>query len=142
MIFEIVLVLNTIWFLMGFNVFSLRNHIFAKLLVPRENRDTPVFNILAESGKFLGGFNLSLAFLNILLLISPSVFAADVQRATLLLAFAVTHGTQFIYNVPVALQNRKGEGPWQVKGVMRFIFVTDFIMMSLNLVGAFWFLFQ
>ncbi|WP_444944224.1 hypothetical protein ACJJIK_03555 [Microbulbifer sp. ZKSA006] len=139
MIFEIVLVLNTIWFLMGFNVFSLRNHIFAKLLVPREQRDTPVFAILAESGKFLGGFNLSLAFLNVLILISPSVFATNLQRATLLLAFAVTHGTQFIYNLPVALKNRSGEGPWRVKGVMRFIFVTDFIMMLLNLMAALWF---
>ena len=44
---EMMLVLNTIWFAMGFNVFSIRNKLFAKLLVPREHRDTPVFDILA-----------------------------------------------------------------------------------------------
>ncbi|GAA5444558.1 hypothetical protein Misp06_02745 [Microbulbifer sp. NBRC 101763] len=139
MIFVIVLVLNTIWFLMGFNVFSLRGKIFAKLVVPREHRDTPVFGILAESGKFLGGFNFSLAFLNILLLINLSTFSGDIQRAVLLLAFAVTHGSQFIYNVPVALQNRSGGGAWQVKGVMRFIFIVDFLMMLLNLFVAIWY---
>ncbi|WP_020412873.1 hypothetical protein ACJJIP_09275 [Microbulbifer sp. VTAC004] len=139
MIFVIVLVLNTIWFLMGFNVFSLRGKIFAKLVVPREHRDTPVFGILAESGKFLGGFNFSLAFLNILLLINLSTFSGDIQRAVLLLAFAVTHGSQFIYNVPVALQNRSGGGAWQVKGVMRFIFIVDFLMMLLNFFVAIWY---
>ncbi|MCO1336650.1 hypothetical protein MO867_20195 [Microbulbifer sp. OS29] len=141
MIFQVVLILNTIWFLMGFNVFSLRNQIFAKLLVPRAQRDTPVFGILAESGKFLGGFNLSLALLNILLLLNQSEFSGDIQRAVLLFVFAVTHGSQFAYNVPVVLQNRIGKGPWQVKGVMRFIFITDFLMMVLNLVVAFWFYF-
>ncbi|BBM03408.1 hypothetical protein [Microbulbifer sp. GL-2] len=139
MMFVIVLVLNTIWFLMGFNVFSLRGKIFAKLVVPREQRDTPVFGILAESGKFLGGFNFSLAFLNVLLLINLSTFSGDIQRAVLLLAFAVTHGSQFIYNVPVALQNRSGGGVWRVKGVMRFIFIVDFLMMLLNLFVALWY---
>ena len=131
---EIVLILNLLWFSMGFNVFSLRNKMFAKLLVPREQRDTPVFEILAESGRFLGGFNLAFALCNILLLMNLDIFPTDMQRAMLLLVFAVAHGSQFAFNVPVAIQNRRGAGVWQVlKGVMLFIFITDFIMMTLNL---------
>ncbi len=134
---EITLILNALWFAMGFNVFSIRNKIFAKLVVPREQRDTPVFNILAESGRFLGGFNFAFMLCNILLLINLDIFPSNEQRAILLFVFAVAHGSQFIFNVPVAIQNRRGGGVWQVlKGTMLFIFVTDFIMMTLNLVLA------
>jgi hypothetical protein len=131
---EITLVLNTIWFLMAFNVFAIRNQIFAKLLVGRDQRDTPVFKILAESGKFLGGFNLAFAVLSVLLLVNLDVFPSDMQRAILLFTIAIAHGTQFVFNVPVVIANRRGGGVWQVKGTMLFIFVTDFIMMSLNLI--------
>lgn len=133
---EVLLVLNAIWFAMAFNVFSIRNRIFAKVLVPREHRDTPVFDVLAESGRFLGGFNLAFALLNVLLLMNLDVFPTDAQRSILLWVFAVAHGSQFAFNVPVAIQNRRGGGVWQVKGLMRFIFVTDFIMMALNLALA------
>lgn len=134
---ELVLILNTLWFAMGFNVFSIRNKIFAKLLVPREQRDTPVFEILAESGRFIGGFNLAFAVCNILLLINLNAFPSDQQRAILLFVFAVAHGSQFAFNVPVAIQNKRGGGVWQVlKGTMLFIFVSDFIMMWLNLILA------
>ena len=47
--------------------------------------------------------------------------------------FALAHGTQFVSNVPIALENRKGKGVWQVKGLMRFIFITDFVLMIANL---------
>jgi len=133
---ELLLILNAIWFAMGFNVFSVRSRIFAKLVVPREHRDTPVFDTLIMSGKFLGGFNLAFAVFNILLLITPSTFDKDLQWAIILFITAIAHGTQFAFNVPVALQNRSGGGVWQVKGVMRFIFVTDFVMMALNTVFA------
>ena len=139
---EITLILNTLWFAMGFNVFSIRNKIFAKLVVPREHRDTPVFEILAESGRFLGGFNFAFAVCNILLLINLDTFPSDAQRAILLFVFAVAHGSQFVFNVPVAIQNKRGGGVWQVlKGTMLFIFITDFIMMALNLIlaGIFYF---
>jgi len=140
--FEVILVLNALWFAMGFNVFSLRPKIFAKLVVPREQRDTPVFGILAQSGRFLGGFNFAFALLNILLLVSLATFPSDEQRAILLFVFAVAHGSQFIFNVPVALENKRGGGIWQVlKGTMLFIFVTDFVMMVLNLLLAAWFYF-
>lgn len=133
---EVLLVLNAIWFAMAFNVFSIRNRIFAKVLVPREHRDTPVFDVLAESGRFLGGFNLAFALLNVLLLMNLDVFPSDAQRSILLWVFAVAHGSQFAFNVPVAIQNRRGGGVWQVKGLMLFIFVTDFMMMVLNLAMA------
>ena len=134
---EITLILNTLWFAMGFNVFSIRNKIFAKLVVPREHRDTPVFEILAESGRFLGGFNFAFAVCNILFLINLDSFPSYTQRAILLFVFAVAHGSQFVFNVPVAIQNTHGGGVWQVlKGTMLFIFISDFIMMALNLILA------
>ncbi|MEH6591532.1 MAG: hypothetical protein V7746_14825 [Halioglobus sp.] len=134
---ETTLLLNTLWFAMGFNVFSIRNKIFAKLLVPKEQRDTPVFEILAESGRFLGGFNLAFAVCNILLLINLDIFPSDEQRAILLFVFSVAHGSQFIFNVPVAIENKRGGGVWQVlNGPMLFIFIIDFIMMALNLTLA------
>ena len=136
MMLEIILLVNILWFAMGFNVFAIRNKVFAKLLVPKEHRDTPVFEILAESGRFLGGFNFAFAVCNILLLANLDVFPSDEQRSILMFVFAIAHGSQFIFNVPIAIQNRNGGGVWQVKGTMLFIFVTDFIMMSMNLVAA------
>lgn len=134
---EITLLLNTIWFAMGFNVFSIRNKIFAKLLVPRDQRDTPVFKILVESGRFLGGFNLAFAVCNLLFLIYLDIFPTNEQRAILLFVFSIAHGSQFIFNLPIAIHNKRGGGVWQVlKGTMLFIFVTDFILMALNLVLA------
>ena len=136
MMLEIILLVNILWFAMGFNVFAIRNKVFAKLIVPKEHRDTPVFEILAESGRFLGGFNFAFAVCNILLLANLDVFPSDEQRSILMFVFAIAHGSQFIFNVPIAIQNRNGGGVWLVKGTMLFIFVTDFIMMSMNLVAA------
>jgi len=130
------LIANALWFAGGFHVFHVRGEIFAKIVVPKENRDTPVFEVLVKSGKFLGGFNFALAMLCVLLLLSMSLFTDPLQWALLLFVIAVAHGTQFAGNVPVALQNRKGEGVWQVTGLMRFIFVTDFLMTVLNLFVA------
>ena len=133
---ELLLFANAIWFGLGFHLFAIRRNIFAKILVPKEHRDTPVFDVLAESGKFLGGFNFSLCVLNLLIVFNSDVFPASEQRAVLCLFFAIAHGSQFAGNVPIALQNRKGAGVWQVAGTMRFIFVTDFILMVANAVAA------
>ena len=138
---EMVLVLNALWFAMGFHLFSLRSKVFAKVVVAREHRNTPVFETLILSGKFLGGFNLAFLVLNVLLLLNTSLFDKDKQWAVLLFSIAVAHATQFAFNVPVTLRNRRGEGAWQVTGLMLFIFVTDFVMMALNIVlAAFYFL--
>lgn len=130
--FHIVLVLNAIWFALGFHLFAMRNQVFGKILVPREHRDSPVFQTLVATGPFLGGFNFAFCLLNILVLLYASTFPDASQRAILLITFAVAHGSQFAGNVPVALQNRQGGGVWQVKGLMGFIFVTDFTLMVLN----------
>jgi len=136
-VLEVILVLNAIWFAMGFNTFWLRRKIFAKIVVPKEHRDTPVFEILATSGTFLGGFNFAFSVLNILLLLNLTEFDKDIQWAILLLVNAIAHGSQFVANVPIALQNRRGEGVWQVlKGLMLFIFVIDFTLMLFNAVFA------
>lgn len=139
---ELLIVLNAIWFFMGFNVFSLRGTIFAKIVVAREHRDTPVLDTLIHSGKFLGGFNLAFSLLNVLLLLNISQFDKNIHWVVLLAANAVAHGTQFFYNLPVAIQNRKGEGIWEVlKGTMLFIFITDFVLMTANSAGVIWYLF-
>lgn len=132
--FELILLLNAIWFGLGFHLFALRNKVFAKILVPKAQRETPVFETLAATGPFLGGFNFAFCALNVLILINPGVFPDGDQRIILSLVFALAHGSQFISNVPVALDNQKGKGVWQVKGLMRFIFITDLVLMLANLV--------
>ena len=127
-----ILIINSLWFLGGYHTFDIRGRIFAKIVVPREHRNTPVMETLVYAGKFVAGFNLAFLVLNVLLLFNLSLFEDARQWTLLLLVIAVAHGTQFAYNVPVAIQNRRGEGVWQVKGLMRFIFITDFTLMSLN----------
>lgn len=134
--FELLVLANAIWFGLGFHLFALRSRIFAKILVPKAHRETPAFDVLAESGKFLGGFNFALCVLNVLLALNPGVFPSSEQRFILCLFFAIAHGSQFIFNVPIALENRKGKGVWRVEGKMRFIFVTDFLLMVANAVAA------
>ncbi|MEM7432514.1 MAG: hypothetical protein AAF351_11345 [Pseudomonadota bacterium] len=128
----VVLALNTVWFGLAFHLFWMRGRIFAKIVVPREHRDTPVLETLILSGRFLGGFNLAFAALNAMLLFNQSLYPENDQWSLLLAGCAIAHGTQFLINVPVAIRNRSGGGVWQVKGLMLFIFVTDFSMMALN----------
>ena len=134
--FESVLVANAIWFGLGFHLFAIRNQVFAKILVPREGRETPVFDTLAATGPFLGGFNLAFFALNLLLLFYAGLFPEEGQRVILLTVIALAHGSQFFANVPVAIANYRGGGVWQVRGLMRFIFVTDFVLMCANLILA------
>ena len=135
-VFEFLLVANAIWFGLGFHLFALRSKVFAKTLVPKEHRDTPAFHVLTESGKFLGGFNFALCVLSLLVAFYADVFPAQEQRLILCGFFAIAHGSQFIFNVPVALENRNGGGVWRVEGRMRFIFVTDFVLMVANAAAA------
>ncbi len=101
--------------------------------MPREHRDTPVFETLVRSGTFLGGFNLAFCALNVLLLFNLQAFDTDRQWAILLFVNALAHGGQFAGNVPVALENRRGQGAWKVfSGLMLFIFVVDVTLMALN----------
>lgn len=130
--FELILVANVLWFGLGFHLFAVRNKTFATVLVPSEHRDTPVFDMLAATGLFLGGFNLAFCAMSVLLLINAGVFPEEGQRAFLFLFFTLGHGSQFAASVPIALDNRKGKGAWQVRGVMRFIFNVNFVLMVVN----------
>jgi len=132
----VILALNALWFFGGYHTFDIRGQIFAKIVVPQEHRDTPVMETLVLAGKFVAGFNFAFLALNILLLFNVSLFDNEQQWALLLFVIAVAHGSQFAYNIPVAIQNRRGEGVWQVKGLMLFIFVTDFTLMALNAILA------
>ena len=133
---ELILLANAVWFGLGFHMFALRSTIFAKILVPREQRETPVFETLIATGPFLGGFNFAFCALSLLFLFNTGVFPGASQRCILLFVFALAHGSQFLGNVPVALANRTGKGVWRVQGLMRFIFVTDFALMVFNAVAA------
>lgn len=135
---EVILIANAIWFGMAFEAFYLRRKIFGKVLVPiREDRDNTAYEAIVESGKFLGGFNLAISLLNVGLVFNIGGFDAPQQWALLLVFNSLAHGSQFWGNVPMALQNRKGGGLWNVfKGVMLRIFVIDFILMIANAVMA------
>ena len=129
---EIVLVLNALWFGAGYHVFHLRGEIFAKKVVDREHRGTPVFLTLIQSGKFVAGFNLAFCVMNVLLLWKIEAFDRAIHWVIILIPIAVAHATQFAFNVPVFIENKQGKGVWQVKGLMLFIFVIDFALMVLN----------
>jgi len=131
---ELVLALNAIWFAMGFYAFYIRRKLFAKVVVPnKDHRDNSAYEAIIETGRFMGGFNLALSALNILLIFNIGGFDKDSQWATLLIFNALAHGSQFAGNIPMALKNRRGEGVWNVfKGVMLRIFVIDFVLMMVN----------
>lgn len=140
---ELVLALNAIWFAMGFHAFYIRRKLFAKVTVPNKaHRDNSAYEAIVETGRFMGGFNLALSALNILLIFNVGGFDKDSQWATLLFFNALAHGSQFAGNIPMAVQNRRGEGVWNVfKGVMLRIFVIDFALMVFNAVLAIAFVF-
>lgn len=139
---QILLALNAIWFAMAFDAFYRRRRIFGKVMVPvQADRDNSAYEALLESGRFMGGFNLAISALNVLLLFNIGGFETNQQWATLLIFNALAHGSQFFGNVPMALKNRRGGGLWNVfKGVMLLIFVLDFTLMVANAALATWLL--
>ncbi len=77
--FELILLANVIWFGMGFWLFTLRNKIFVKKLVPKEHRESPVTEVVCATLPFLGGFNLSFCVLN-LVFFSMLVFSQETSK--------------------------------------------------------------
>ena len=135
-----ILVLNALWFGAGFRFFSLTPQTAARLLVPRSARDTPAFVTLGAAVRFLGGMNFALAAFSVLLLFQLDLFPDPRQRALFAIVFALAHGSQFVYNVPVALAGgRQEEAYWPVlQGTMLFIFVVDAALMLANAVLGGW----
>ncbi|MEM7189816.1 MAG: hypothetical protein AAF439_09410 [Pseudomonadota bacterium] len=131
---EVVLLLNTLWFAMGFYVFYFRRSVFAKVMVPnRDHRDNDAYAALIETGRFMGGFNLALSLFNLGLVFNLGGLNADSQWAIILIFNALAHVSQFAGNVPMALQNRRGGGLWNVfTGVMLQIFVIDLVLTIFN----------
>ena len=134
----VLLVLNALWFGMAFHYFFFKSTAAAKLLVPKAQRETPLFEIQSSSLRFLGTMNLALASLALLLLFNASMFSQRGQWALFAVVFAVAHAGQFYCNVPIALKNRTAEpGVWPVlKGPMRVIFIVDASLMLANAVLA------
>jgi len=132
--FNVILVLNALWFGAGFRYFSLTPVTAAKLLVPKSARDSPLFKTLSESGRFLGGMNFAFSAFAVLLLVNRHLFPDPKQLALFSTVFALAHGSQFAFNVPVAVGGgRQGESLWPVlSGPMLFIFVLDFSLMIAN----------
>jgi hypothetical protein len=129
-----VLCLNLLWFIAGFRLFALKGNDFAKIIIPKEDLSSPILEHLLMAGKFLGGFNLAFAFLNLMLLLNPSLFDQPGQWSLFLFVNTIAHGSQFAFNWPVFIQNRSGKGVWEIKGQMLFIFIVDFLLMSSNLI--------
>lgn len=132
--FIVVLALNVIWFSMGFWYFTVKSAAAAKLLVPKSARESPLFNTLAASVRFLGAMNFAFGLLAVLVLVNLSLFDDPRQRALLAGVFAATHAGQFFCNVPIAMGGgRQGESLWNVlTGPMAFIFAIDFALMLAN----------
>jgi hypothetical protein len=139
--FSIVLILNLLWFGAAFRYFTLTPDTAAKLLVPKTARESPLFATVRATVRFIGGFNLSLAVLSLLLLLDSSRFPLPSQNAIFAATFAVAHGSQFACNLPVLLGGgRQGESLWDVRsGPMLFIFVVDFALMVANAAFAVFF---
>jgi hypothetical protein len=124
--FSAVLALNVLWFGAGFHYFSIQQVAAAKVLVPKTSRASPLFLTVAASVRFLGGMNLALAALCLLMLVTPLFGTAD-QRSALLLVLAIAHGSQVYFNIPIVCGGgRQGEALWDVhRGPMKFIFIGD-----------------
>lgn len=136
---DVVLFLNTLWFVAAFIQFSIAQGNTLKILVPREERGNPIAPTLKASVAFLGGMNLPIGLLSLYLLASrPPFFAGNEAQVALFLFFSACHFSQFAYNLPILKRGgRVGVAYWPVlKGPMLRIFVIDATLFVANLVVA------
>ena len=138
MFFIILSVLNITWFSAGFWAFSLNAAKFTKIMVPRQLQQGPVYNVLVEVPRAVGGFNLAFLCLCFAMLVFSDAFAGPLSQAILFAVISIAHGTQFFFNLPNALKDWNNNEPqWPVlKGPMLFIFIGDFALMVLNAIAA------
>jgi hypothetical protein len=134
----ILLMLNALWFGSAFWYFSIKSTSAAKVLVPPSARESPLFPTIVATVKFLGGMNAAFALFSLLVLFWDEKFPQPLQKSLFTLVFAAAHGSQFIYNVPIArMGGRQGESYWNVlSGPMLFIFVVDATLAAANLVST------
>jgi hypothetical protein len=132
--FITVLAFNTAWFTIAFWSFSIRPVRTARLLVPWRDRHEASFAVLIHSLKFLGGINLALALFSLLLLVRADLRSTDIGRVIPAFVFCIAHGSQFFFNLPLALRQMRGERYlWPVlKGPMLAIFMIDAILCVAN----------
>lgn len=138
-LYPIALLASALWFSAAFRYFGFQHVTAAKMMIPKSQRQSPLFMTAAASGRFLGGMNGAFAALSIMLFVmwlsGSSLFADPSERGALLVILAVAHFSQFIFNVPI-LRNgeRQGDTYWNVlSGPMLFIFVMDAAQTGLNL---------
>lgn len=130
----IVLIANALWFTAAFRFFWLKAFDAAKLLVARQERSSPLFNTIANALPFLGGMNLALAGLAVLIIAFQKDFAEPIHIFVYSFVFAMAHASQFFGNLPVALTEwRSGHSIWPVlRGTMLFIFTVDLVLAAVN----------
>ena len=130
-LYGLALVAGFAWFAMGFRYFGFQQHTAAKVLIPKEARDTPLFETTAAGVRFLGGFNAAFALLCAMLaalfFLGSPLFQEPHERIILLVAIGAAHFSQFAFNLPVLKAGeRKDVALWPVRsGPMLFIFVMD-----------------
>ncbi|WP_157212619.1 hypothetical protein [Herbaspirillum sp. CF444] len=115
----------------------MRSSRFVRFLIRKEQKGESTLLQLRTSLHFLGGFNCALSVFCIALAIAGELFT-DARQWQLIFGFlALTHGTQFFCNLPVAIREKKGQAhAWPVfKGPMFFIFVTDAVLMIADAVA-------
>ncbi|MEN1729273.1 MAG: hypothetical protein AAGJ52_12615, partial [Pseudomonadota bacterium] len=97
---------NAIWLGLAFRLFWLKAYGATRLLVRQGDRDSEAYRIMAQALPFLGGMNLALSVLAILVLVFFEHFQSLAHAVVLCTVFAVAHLSQFMGNLPVALAER------------------------------------
>ena len=129
-IFSGVVVANALWFGAGFYQFTLRSGVAALGVSTNSPNDDFSRSVIAGVLRFLGGLNLSLAALSVMLLLGPHELRKAVPEAVFLTTFAIAHASQFAVNVPIARKEIIGSPAlWPVlRGKMLAIFVVDLLL--------------
>jgi len=132
----VIFICNTLWFAAAFYCFSLVPFTTIKKLIPlKGDQNTPAIQTLATAIRFLGGMNLAFSVLSGLAILSVFQLTGD-QLGLLAFVFSIAHGSQFAFNVPMALQEQQGKTKpiWPViHSSMLYIFIIDGSLMVANI---------